>query len=284
LVAFVSKIVAAGGAVSQWQSGGPGWAAMVRYNVDGSIDESFNGGPIIWASYGSLGYGLTAMALQNDGKVVVVGPAANKKITKDNNSYGIDVWNDDFGVSRLNPDGSFDSGFGYQGSWFIDFGAVVNGWGGYRDYPSAVAIQANGKIVIGGTSLLGRRFRDLLVVRAAHVLGRARRRFRRQSVPQRSDVLDRTRGRAGQAHRPLAGAERLHQGGRDVPVPRLRLGRGRRRSPVQRYTLRPRFLIPIAVSISFAFGDSGMPINIAESTPSKRCSPDKTLADEAAIV
>jgi uncharacterized delta-60 repeat protein len=147
------KIVAAGGAVGQWLSGGPGWAAMVRYNVDGSIDESFNGGPIIWASYGSLGYGLTAMALQNDGKVVVVGPAANKKITKDNSSYGIDVWNDDFGVSRLNPDGSFDSGFGYRGSLFIDFGAVVNGWGGYRDYPSAVAIQANGKIVIGGTSL-----------------------------------------------------------------------------------------------------------------------------------
>lgn len=78
-----------------------------------------------------------AMAVQSDGKVVLVGSA---EINTDGNT--------DFAVTRLNTDGSLDTTFGTNGKKTIafDLGGVNT------DVATCVAIQSDGKIVIGGYS------------------------------------------------------------------------------------------------------------------------------------
>ena len=65
--------------------------------------------------------------VQPDGKIVLAGTG---------NPAG------DFAVTRLNPDGSYDNSFDFDGTIGIDFGT--------GDSAEAVALQANGKIVLAG--------------------------------------------------------------------------------------------------------------------------------------
>ncbi len=74
-----------------------------------------------------------AMALQNDGKIVVAGWTGNQTATN------IDAF-----AARFNTDGSLDTGFGTNGVTIVDFSGVRN-WG------YAVAIQGDGKIIIAGS-------------------------------------------------------------------------------------------------------------------------------------
>jgi uncharacterized delta-60 repeat protein len=116
-----------------WTTGGGGmW--LVRLNVDGSPDTSFDGDgrkPLPLAT-GDLGFDLL---VQPDGKLVLIGGG------------------DGFGylVTRLTPDGSFDEAFAdRQGIAAINFGASDT------DFPSGGAVlQANGKIVIAGYTKTG---------------------------------------------------------------------------------------------------------------------------------
>jgi uncharacterized delta-60 repeat protein len=78
-----------------------------------------------------------AMAVQSDGKIVLVGSAET-----DTNRGS------DFAVTRLNPDGSLDTTFGTNGKKTIAFDLG----GDNTDVATCVAIQADGKIVIGGYS------------------------------------------------------------------------------------------------------------------------------------
>ena len=52
--------------------GGPGNLALARYNLDGSLDSTFDGDGKVLTDLGSSDLG-TALALQSDGKIVVVG-------------------------------------------------------------------------------------------------------------------------------------------------------------------------------------------------------------------
>ena len=106
--------------------------AIARFTPGGSLDPSFDpGGP---DGDGRKVFGsrdqaqISAMALQPDGRIVVV------------SSHSVNG-NADFAVTRLKPDGSAD------GSSFADadFG------GG--DFPNAVALQPDGKIVVAGTTV-----------------------------------------------------------------------------------------------------------------------------------
>ncbi len=72
----------------------------------------------------------SAMAVGPDGKVVVVGSYYNGS-------------NYDFGVQRFNPNGTPDTTFGSNGG-------VVTDLTGQNDQPDAVAVQSDGKIVVGG--------------------------------------------------------------------------------------------------------------------------------------
>jgi len=108
---------------------------VVRYTNDGHVDSAFgdNGrasGAI--ASNGSASFG----ALQSDGKIVVVGRISDAS----KNYYSSIV------LIRFNNDGSLDNSFGTGGK-------VVTHISPYNDEGSGLAIQPDGKIVVGGMVL-----------------------------------------------------------------------------------------------------------------------------------
>lgn len=82
--------------------------------------------------------------LQPDGKVIVAGISSNGA-------------NDDFALVRYNVDGSLDAGFGVGGRLTTAFGTGT-------DAAFKLVLQANGKIVVGGTSTIDNR-REFAVVR-----------------------------------------------------------------------------------------------------------------------
>jgi uncharacterized delta-60 repeat protein len=105
--------------------------ALVRYNVDGSLDVNFGMAGIALAGFADSSKGY-AVAIQADGKIVVAGTRNSSGAT-------------DFAVARFNSNGSLDTGSGTSGKVTTDLG-----FGG-PDQGQAVAIQADGKIVMAGT-------------------------------------------------------------------------------------------------------------------------------------
>ena len=104
--------------------------ALARYNPDGSLDTSFSGDGTQTTSFGGYRDGAAAVAAQDDGKIVAVGHAG-----------GIST---DFALARYNANGSLDTTFSGDGKQTTGFGG--------DDQATAVAIQANGKIVVVGTA------------------------------------------------------------------------------------------------------------------------------------
>jgi len=110
--------------------------AMARFNPDGTADNSFGTSGIFTTDFNSGGDDFAnAIALQNDGKILVAG-------------YTNKALNTDFAVARCNPDGSFDKTFGTDGKVITDFGKGT-------DQATAIAIQTDGKIVVAGFSWNG---------------------------------------------------------------------------------------------------------------------------------
>jgi uncharacterized delta-60 repeat protein len=103
--------------------------ALMRYNDNGSLDTDFNETGIVTTSVGS-GIAGADVALQSDGKIVVVGTCVEAGKIK-------------FAIIRYNSDGSLDSDFGNGGVVTSLFEASGN-------TGRAVAIQNDGKIVAAG--------------------------------------------------------------------------------------------------------------------------------------
>lgn len=103
---------------------------LARYNANGTIDTTFDGDgfAIHWLGAMSFGY---EMALQPDGKIVVVG--ASRQTNPQ----------DDVMVLRFNPDGTFDTTFNGTGKFFRNLSTG-------NDVATDVYIQPDGKIVIAG--------------------------------------------------------------------------------------------------------------------------------------
>ena len=107
--------------------------ALVRYNTNGTLDATFGtGGKVLTLVVG----GVTALAVQPDGKIVAAG-------NRDNGA------NTDFALVRYNANGTIDTTFGVNGIVFTDFG-------GNYDVVNALAIQTSGtnvvSIVVAGSS------------------------------------------------------------------------------------------------------------------------------------
>jgi uncharacterized delta-60 repeat protein len=100
-----------------------GGTSLVRYNPDGTLDTSFGSG-------GRVTTKVHALAVQRDGKIVVVGAAGA------------------FAVARYTSDGTLDASFGAGGTVTTKFGKV--------DEAESVALQADGKLVVVGRSFNGR--------------------------------------------------------------------------------------------------------------------------------
>ena len=109
--------------------------AIIRYNANGSLDNTFNSTGIVTTSIGSSDEQAQSIALQSEGKIVVTGRSNN----------GSDY---DFALIRYNTNGSLDNTFNTSG-------IVTTPVGSSQDGAYSVAIQTNGKIVAAGYSYNG---------------------------------------------------------------------------------------------------------------------------------
>jgi uncharacterized delta-60 repeat protein len=105
---------------------------VVRYDPNGSLDTTFGGTGVVVTSVGPLDDEATSVAIQSDGRLVVAGFSQN----------GADY---DFALLRYDATGSLDGSFDLDGMVTADFGAG-------SDLAEDVAVQVDGKIVVGGYS------------------------------------------------------------------------------------------------------------------------------------
>lgn len=122
--------------------------SLIRLNANGTLDTSFaasTGGKLL-IPIGIYHDRSHSVAVQADGKIVVAG------------EYTIDSYNTDFGVVRLNTDGTLDNSFAGNGK------AVVTLSSGY-DYGNSVTIQPDGKIILAGNSLGTNNAQDFSLIR-----------------------------------------------------------------------------------------------------------------------
>ncbi len=105
---------------------------MARFNTDGSEDITFDKDGRAHTDFFGNRDRANAVALQSDGKILVAGSAFRNSTTKD-----------EFALARFNSDGSLDNDFNEDGLVTTDF------LGG-ADYATAIAVQADGKIVVAG--------------------------------------------------------------------------------------------------------------------------------------
>jgi uncharacterized delta-60 repeat protein len=99
----------------------------------GDLDPTFGTGGQVTTDLNHSTDIANAVAVQADGKLVVVGQAYKQN----------DFSGEDFVVTRYNPDGTLDTTFGRGGKVRTDFP-------GLAAVPSAVVIQPDGKIVVAG--------------------------------------------------------------------------------------------------------------------------------------
>jgi uncharacterized delta-60 repeat protein len=125
----LGKIVVAGFAVV----GGHGQLALARYNSNGSLDTTFNGdGKVLTDFTASRNEAAHALTFDINGKIVVAG--------------WCDLGGGDgqLALARYNGDGSLDTTFDGDGKVLTNFGE------NRFDVANAIAINANGKIVVAG--------------------------------------------------------------------------------------------------------------------------------------
>lgn len=104
--------------------------ALARYTSDGSLDPTFDGDGMVTTQVGGYSESAYDIALQQDGKIVAVGSTAP-------GGYCCQ-----FAVARFNPNGSPDTSFDGDGKVVTPFAGLTEAF--------AVAIQPDGKIVVGG--------------------------------------------------------------------------------------------------------------------------------------
>ncbi len=119
--------------------------ALVRYNTDGSLDNTFGINGIVQTDLGSAEDVGKAIVLQSDGKFAVAG-------VKSNGTYI------DFAVVRYNSDGTLDNSFDSDG---IVLTPTTSDW---SDNLTA-SIQPDGKILVGGNSGGWMYFGDFIIMR-----------------------------------------------------------------------------------------------------------------------
>jgi uncharacterized delta-60 repeat protein len=106
---------------------------LIRYRADGKLDSAFGTNGRVTAQVGPGESQAEASALQSDGKIVSVGSATSSGYQRG------------FGLVRYHSNGKVDSSFGVNGR-------VITQVGPYYDYPTSIAIQPDGKIIVAGAS------------------------------------------------------------------------------------------------------------------------------------
>jgi uncharacterized delta-60 repeat protein len=143
------KIVAGGDA----ESGGFvfDWA-LVRYNPDGSLDNSFGTGGKVTTNVGpgNSDDDEEELVIQSTGRILIGGSVAPTAVTVDS----------DFAVARYNVDGTLDSSFGSGGI------AVTNtAAGSGSDEIYEIALRSDAKLIVSGECDQATTGRDVCVAR-----------------------------------------------------------------------------------------------------------------------
>jgi uncharacterized delta-60 repeat protein len=105
--------------------------ALARYNVNGTLDQDFGIGGRVITDFNGGADSITALALQPDGKIVAVGTTSSGT--------------SDFALARYTPEGILDETFGEGGMLTTDYS-------GKNDRAEAVALMADGRIVVAGST------------------------------------------------------------------------------------------------------------------------------------
>ncbi len=110
--------------------------AVVRYNPDGTPDKLFGDGGKVLTDMDGVGASdfIRSMVLMPNGKILVAGNANNNNID----------FSSDAGMARYDKHGDLDPTFGIGGKYIIPFGSKTD--------INSVALQADGKILLGGNS------------------------------------------------------------------------------------------------------------------------------------
>ncbi len=135
------KIVAAGYSLNGIKSD----FAIVRYNINGSVDNWFGTNGIVTTRVGNVNDYAQSVALQSDGKIVAAGYAYTETTPV-------------FALVRYNTNGSLDNAFGTNGILTSSVGIAEN-------YANAVAVQSDGNIVAAGYSSDGNNYSVLTLIR-----------------------------------------------------------------------------------------------------------------------
>lgn len=114
--------------------GGKAFVAITRLLSTGVLDTSFGTSGLVTNGFGTTLASATGVAIQSDGKIVVVGNA----FTGASSEYT---------VARYNADGTLDSGFGTGGVVFTPLST--------NDLASDIVVNAAGTISIAGTTRVG---------------------------------------------------------------------------------------------------------------------------------
>ncbi len=119
---------------------------LLRYNEDGTVDNSFGVNGMVRMSFGTNNDYLTSVKIQPDGKIVAAG------YTFQSGS------NYDYFITRYTSAGIVDSSFGINGYVLIDFSQQ------YDVFP-VIALQPDGKIIIAGGTGNKNSFNSYLIAR-----------------------------------------------------------------------------------------------------------------------
>lgn len=111
-------------------AGGAADLAVARYGAGGSPDGTWGEGGLARTDFAGASDAAAAVAVQRDGKVVAVGSTRRPGEATD------------FAVARYDAEGRLDPSFAGDGRAVVDFGG--------QDAALALAIQANGRMVVAG--------------------------------------------------------------------------------------------------------------------------------------
>ena len=126
-------IVVVGGS----SAGGTPDFAVARYDSSGNLDTTFSGDGLLTTPIGAGFDQAYGVSVQDDGKILVAGYSL------------IGGGNNDFALVRYNSNGTLDTSFGGGD------GIVTTAVGAGNDAGYSVTVQADGKILVAGLSLIG---------------------------------------------------------------------------------------------------------------------------------
>lgn len=113
--------------------------AVARYNQDGTLDTTFSQDGKLTTDFG-FAVNARSVTLQADGKIIVAGSSGN------------------FALARYNSDGTLDTAFDSDGKLTTDFDSTTVAG-------NSVTLQADGKIIVAGSSYNGIMENDFAVAR-----------------------------------------------------------------------------------------------------------------------